>query len=227
MSALWRGWLMTGTDTGVGKTVAACALLHALRARGVHASGMKPVASGCTDEGQGLRNADALALQAASDPRPAYADVNPFALPEPTAPQIAARLAGVEIALAPVVTAFERIARAADCVVVEGVGGWLAPPGDGIEHADLARALRLPVVLVVGLRLGCLSHARLSARAIEHDGCELAGWIGTDVDPQFAHRDAYLELLHGALPAPCWGVLPHAPTPDPAKLAQALTLPRL
>lgn len=227
MSALSRGWLMTGTDTGVGKTVAACALLHALRTRGLRASGMKPVASGCTDDGGGLRNADALALQAASDPRPAYADVNPFALPEPTAPQIAARLAGVEIALPPVVAAFERIARAADCVVVEGVGGWLAPPGDGIEHADLARALRLPVVLVVGLRLGCLSHARLSARAIAHDGCELAGWIGTGVDPQFAHREAYLDLLRDALPAPCWGVLPHAPTPDPATLAKSLTLPLL
>jgi len=227
MSTTPRGWLVTGTDTGVGKTVAACALLHALRARGLRASGMKPVASGCTDEGDGLRNADALALQAASDPRPAYADVNPFALPEPTAPQIAARLAGVQIALPPIVTAFERIARSADCVVVEGVGGWLAPPGDGIEHADLAHALRLPVVLVVGLRLGCLSHARLSARAIAQDGCELAGWIGTGVDPEFAHRDAYLHLLRDALPAPYGGVLPHAPTPDPAKLAQALTLPPL
>ncbi len=219
------GWLVTGTDTGVGKTLVACALLHTLRARGLRASGMKPVASGCSDGGDGLRNADALALQAASDPRPIYADVNPFALPEPTAPQIAARLAGVELALPPIVAAFERIARAADRVVVEGVGGWLAPPGDGIEHADLARALRLPVLLVVGLRLGCLSHARLSARAIAADGCELAGWIGTGVDPDFAHRDAYLDLLHDALPAPCWGVLPHVMAPDAAEFARQVRTP--
>ena len=214
MSNTARGWLVTGSDTGAGKTVAACALLHALRARGLRASGMKPLASGCVDAGDGLRNDDALALQAASDPRPGYADVNPFALPEPTAPQIAARLAGVAIALPPIADAFGRIACAADRVVVEGVGGWLAPPGDGIEHADLARALQLPVLLVVGLRLGCLNHARLSARAIAADGCTLAGWIGTGVDAGFAHRDAYLELLREALPAPCWGVLPHAQAPD-------------
>lgn len=220
-----RGWLLTGTDTGAGKTVAACALLHALRARGLRASGMKPVASGCTDTGTGLRNADALALLAASDPRPPYADCNPCALPEPTAPQIAARLAGVRIALAPMVSAYARIAARADRVVVEGVGGWLAPPGDGIEHADLARALQLPVVLVVGLRLGCLNHARLTARAIAADGCTLAGWIGTGVDPDFAHRDAYLSLLREAVPAPCWGVLPHAQAPDAAQLAQQLVLP--
>ena len=225
MSPSARGWLVTGTDTGAGKTVAACVLLHALRARGLRASGMKPVASGCDETGDGLRNDDALALQAASDPRPPYADVNPFALPEPTAPQIAARLAGVEIALAPIAAAFERIARTADRVVVEGVGGWLAPPGEGIEHADLAYALRLPVVLVVGLRLGCLNHARLAARAIAGDGCTLAGWIGTGVDSGFAHGDAYVDLLRNALPAPCWGVLPHAPKPDGAVLAEQLRLP--
>lgn len=220
-----RGWLVTGTDTGAGKTLASCALLHALRARGLRAAGMKPVASGCVDTGDGLRNDDALALQAASDTRPAYADVNPFALPEPTAPQIAARLAGAAIALPPVVAAFGRIARDADRVVVEGVGGWLAPPGQGIEHADLARTLKLPVLLVVGLRLGCLSHARLTARAVIEDHCTLAGWIGTAVDPAFAHRDAYLDLLRDALPAPCWGVLPHADAPDAQALSRHLALP--
>ncbi len=225
MNAAARGWLVTGTDTGAGKTLVACALLHALRARGLRAVGMKPVASGCVRTSEGWRNDDALALQAASDPRPACADVNPFALPEATAPQIAERMEGMRVALAPIADAFARLAAHADRVVVEGVGGWLAPMGAAVEHPDLARTLELPVVLVVGLRLGCLNHARLTARAVAADGCELAGWIGTGVDPDLAHRDAYLDLLRDALPAPCWGVLPHAVEPEAAELARHLQLP--
>src|SRR5690606_236654 len=171
-----NGIFVTGTDTGIGKTLASCALLHALRARGLHAVGMKPLASGCEATPGGLRNEDALALQAASDPRPAYADVNPFALPAPLAPEIAAREAGVAVALAPMLEAHARLAARADAVVVEGVGGWMAPLAGDLMQADLVRALGLPVVLVVGLRLGCLNHAYLSARAIEADGCQLAGW---------------------------------------------------
>lgn len=217
-----RGVLVTGTDTGVGKSLVSVALLHALRARGLRAVGMKPVAAGCEPTADGPRNEDALALQEASTPRPPYADVNPWALPEPTAPQLAARLAGTTVELAPVLAAHARLAATADCVVVEGAGGWLSPLGDDIEHADLARALRVPVLLVVGLRLGCLSHARLSAQAIEADGCRLVGWIGSAVDPRFDRRDDYLALLRAALPAPCLGVLPHAPGADPASLAMHL-----
>src|SRR5690606_19040183 len=160
-----RGVLVTGTDTGAGKTVASVALLHALRARGLRASGMKPVASGCAATPDGLRNEDALALQAASDPVPDYADLNPFALPEPLAPELAARDAGVDMALPAILQAHARIAARADVVVVEGVGGWMAPLAAGLMQADLVRALDLPVVLVVGLRLGCLNHAALAARA--------------------------------------------------------------
>ena len=214
---------VTGTDTGVGKTLASTALLHALRARGRRARGMKPVASGSERGKDGWRNADALALQAASDPRPPYAEVNPYALPEPTAPQLAARAAGVRVSPGVLAAAHARLAADSDVVVVEGAGGWLAPLADGLEHAMLARALDADVLLVVGLRLGCLNHARLSARAIEADGLQLAGWIGSTLEPGFGAD--YLGLVEEALPAPCLGVLPHQAQIDPAAAARALRLP--
>ena len=216
---------VTGTDTGIGKTRVSTVLLHALRARGLRAVGMKPLASGCGRTPEGWRNEDALALQGASDPRPRYEDVNPYALPNPLAPQLAARDAGVEVALAPILAAHARLQAQADAVVVEGVGGWLAPLSDTLMQADLVHALDLPVVLVVGLRLGCLNHAFLSARAITADGCRLAGWIGNAIDPDMARRDDNLALLAAGLPAPCWGVLPHAVEADPAALSRLLQLP--
>ena len=218
-----RGVLVTGTDTGVGKTLASVALLHALAARGLRVAGMKPVASGSVAGPGGLRNDDALALQAASSTRPVYEDVNPFALPEPTAPQLAARLAGVDVSLDVLRAAHTRLAASADVVVVEGAGGWLSPLADGIEHADLARTLSLPVVVVVGLRLGCLNHARLTERAVRADGLVVAGWIGSTIQPGFG--DDYLGLLREALQAPCLGVLPHAAAPGAAAMAAALALP--
>jgi dethiobiotin synthetase len=202
---------VTGTDTGIGKTLASTALLHALRARGLHAVGMKPVASGCVDMGDGLRNEDALALLAASDPRPPYPDLNPYALPQPLAPEIAAREAGIEVGLEKIVAAFRRLQASADAVVVEGVGGWAAPLATTLDQADLVRALRLPVVLVVGMRLGCLSHARLTARAILDDGCELAGWIANHVDVEMERQDENFELLTARLRVPCWGRIPYSP----------------
>jgi dethiobiotin synthetase len=222
--ALSKGMFVTGTDTGIGKTLASCTLLHALRARGLRAVGMKPLASGCEATPDGLRNEDALALQAASDPRPAYDDVNPFALPAPLAPEIAAREAGIAVELAPMLTAHARLAAQADAVVVEGVGGWAAPLAPALMQADLVHALDVPVVLVVGLRLGCLNHAILSARAIEADGCRLAGWIGTGVDPAMLRIDENRELLAARMPAPCLGWLPWQAVPDPALLAERLRL---
>jgi len=216
------GVFVTGTDTGAGKTTASAALLHALRGRGLRAVGMKPLASGCERSAQGLRNEDALALQAASDPRPDYDDVNPFALPLPVAPEFAAREAGVAVTLPPILAAHARLAARADFVLVEGVGGWLAPLTATLDHADLVRALDLPVVLVVGLRLGCLNHARLTARAIVADGLRLAGWIASEVDPGMACRDDNFDALCSRLPAPCLGRLPWSPSPDPAALARKL-----
>ena len=215
---------ITGTDTGAGKTIASCALIHALRKDGRRVVGMKPVASGCARLDGAWRNEDALALQAASDPRPPYALVNPYALPEASAPQIAAAQAGVSVRLEPMLAAFEILSRQSDAVVVEGVGGWLAPLAEGLGQADLVRALRLPVLLVVGLKLGCLSHARLTARAIAADGLSPIGWVACAVDPALTHVDDYFELVRAALPMPCFGRLPYQPEASAAERALSLRL---
>lgn len=216
---------VTGTDTGIGKTLASTALLHALRGHGLRAVGMKPVASGCERVDGAWRNADALALLDASDPRPAYADLNPYALPQPLAPELAARDEGVELSLQALLDAHARLAADTDALVVEGVGGWAAPLSASLMQADLVRALRLPVLLVVGLRLGCLNHALLSARAIAADGAHLAGWIASHVDPAMERVEDNIAMLRERLPAPCWGVLPHVPGADPADLADRLRIP--
>ena len=218
---------VTGTDTGIGKTRSSAALLHALRTQGKRATGMKPVASGCERIDGEWKNEDALALIEASDPRPRYADCNPFALPLPLAPELAARDAGVDVELQTILDAHARLAASADVVVVEGVGGWAAPLSSTLMQADLVRALDVSVVLVVGLRLGCLNHALLSARMIVADGAYLAGWIASHVDPDMERVDDNLAMLRERLPAPCWGVLPHVPDADPARLAERLRIPML
>ncbi len=220
-----HGYYVTGTDTAVGKTQVSVALLHALRARGGSAVGMKPVASGCQLSSEGWRNEDALALQLASDPVPDYAQVNPFALPAATAPQIAAAQAGVRVRLEPMLAAYAQLARRADSVVVEGVGGWLAPLADGLEQSELAAALRLPVILVVGMRLGCLNHARLTERAIAGDGLLLAGWVGNFAQPGIEFPEDYTQLLQRSLTAPCLGLFAHAPDRAPASFAAQLRMP--
>ncbi|MEP6899237.1 MAG: dethiobiotin synthase [Rhodanobacter sp.] len=205
-----------GTDTGIGKTHVACALLHALRAAGCHAGGMKPVASDCVQTPEGLRNDDALALQAASADSPPYALVNPMALREPLSPHLAAKHDGVTISLEPLHKSFEQLSRRHECVVVEGIGGWLVPLGPGLFASDIARQWQLPVILVVGMRLGCLNHALLSARAIEADGCRFLGWIGNHIDPAMDAPEENLATLRELLPVPCLGVLPHGLAPDQA-----------
>lgn len=219
------GLYVTGTDTGVGKTLASCALLHALRGQELQAIGMKPVASGCARTQHGWRNDDALALQAASKPCPDYDDLNPYALPLPLAPELAARAAGVDVILPPVLEAYARLQAVADVVVVEGVGGWAAPLSARLDQGELVRALDIPVVLVVGLRLGCINHARLTAAAILTDGCRLAGWIGSAVDPQMDCRDENLAMLEARMPAPCLGWMPYRADPDAAELGCFLRLP--
>ncbi|HEY2346181.1 MAG TPA: dethiobiotin synthase [Xanthomonadaceae bacterium] len=206
---LARGVFVTGTDTGIGKTTVSCSLLRALRARGLRAVGMKPVASGCERSADGWRNDDALHLLAASDPQPDYALVNPYALPDPTAPEIAAAEVGVTIERERLRVAFDALRAQADFVLVEGVGGWASPITPQIDQADLARDFGLPVLLVVGLRLGCINHARLSARAIAADGLDLAGWIGNAIDPLLRHVNETISILERAIAAPCLGVVPH------------------
>ncbi|MCX7043251.1 MAG: dethiobiotin synthase [Gammaproteobacteria bacterium] len=225
MDGLARGFYLTGTDTGIGKTVASVALLHAFARNGQRATGMKPVASGCTMTNEGWRNDDALALQAASGPAHFYGLHNPFALPEPTAPQIAAADAGISVSLPVIALAYGQMAPCADAMVVEGVGGWLAPLADGLEQAMLASALNLSVIMVVGLRLGCLSHARLTERAILGDGLPIAGWIGNAVEPDFPRAAEYKVLLRSSLASPCLGWLPWNAEPFDPELGARLVLP--
>lgn len=218
-------YYITGTDTGVGKTLATCVLLRAFHAHGKTAIGMKPVASGCEQTAQGWRNEDALALIANSDPVCEYGLVNPFALPEATAPEIAAAHAAITVTLAPIEAALRTLQLRADVLLIEGVGGWLAPLARGLDQGELVRNLSAPVILVVAMRIGCINHARLTARAIVADGGVLAGWIASATDPALAHADEYFQLLCAALPVPCLGRLPHTPAPEPQKLAEHLRLP--
>jgi dethiobiotin synthetase len=198
-----RGLFIAGTDTGVGKTLVAVSLVRALAARGLAVAAMKPIAAGATSTPQGPRSEDALALAAAATIAAPYEHINPSCLRAPVSPHIAAAEEGVSIDVAVIVRRFGELAHRADCVIVEGAGGWLAPIGERETLADVARALSLPVVLVVGLKLGCLNHALLSARAIEADGLRLAGWIGNAIDPGFeraAENVATLERRLGCAP---------------------------
>lgn len=212
-----RALFIAGTDTGIGKTHTACTLIHALRATGLNVCGMKPVASGCIETAQGLRNEDALALLAAgSTPSPAYEEINPVALREPLSPHLAAAHEGVTIALRPLHEAYQNLCMRYDVVVVEGVGGWRVPLAPDLLASDIPKDWALPVVLVVGLRLGCLNHALLSAEAIKADGCHLVGWIGNCIDPGMAAIEENIATLRALLPAPCLGILPHGTPPERA-----------
>src|SRR5574337_760761 len=206
-----RGLFVTGTDTGVGKTRVAAAMIRALGCGGLKTVGMKPVASGSASSARGLRNDDALQLQAAANlPRP-YELVNPYAFAPPIAPQLAAQEAGVRIELAHILESYRRLCEGAEAVVVEGVGGWQVPLGNDWGLPELARAFGLPVVLVVGLRLGCLNHALLSARAIRSDGLRLAGWVANAIDPGFERRAENLATLERSLNAPLLAFVPWQP----------------
>jgi len=200
---------VTGTDTGVGKTRVAVGLMTALAARGHTVAGFKPVASGSARTAEGLRNEDALALQRASTVRLKYAEVNPFVFEPPIAPHIAAAETGVPIDMEVLERAWERLSLRASIVVIEGAGGWLTPLGGGKTLADFAAAVNSSVVLVVGLRLGCLNHAMLSAHAIRTSGLEFAGWVGNAIDPAFERPEANLATLTSVIPAPCLGRLPY------------------
>jgi dethiobiotin synthetase len=206
-----RGVFVTGTDTGVGKTRVAVCLLQIFASAGLQAVGMKPVASGSVQTTDGLRNEDAVALRAAASTLRPYELVNPYAFIPPIAPHLAAAEAGVTIELTRILTAFNQLSAGSDVVVVEGVGGWQVPLSDSFGIPDLAKALALPVIVVVGLRLGCLNHALLSTRAIREDGMKLAGWVANGIDPGFDRRAGNLATLKQAIQAPLWGEIPWQP----------------
>ncbi|WP_293374750.1 dethiobiotin synthase [Nevskia sp.] len=198
---------ITGTDTGVGKTYAACALIHALRAQGLKVGAMKPVASGCEMTADGLRNDDALALIAATGRALDYGTVNPYAFEPPIAPHLAARAAGVSIETAALDAAYRRLAADCEVLVVEGAGGWRVPLSDGVSVADWVESHRWPVLLVVGLRLGCLNHAALSAESIARR-VPLVSWIANRLPPEQPEWAANVETLQGLIDAPMLACLP-------------------
>ncbi len=217
-----RGFFVTGTDTGVGKTLVTAALLRRLRAGGISVAGMKPVAAGAMDGPEGRANDDALLLQSESSVRHPYALVNPWLLEAAVAPHIAAAEAGIAIDTSRIVAAHRALAGLAQVVFAEGAGGFLVPLDERASFADLPRLLGMAVILVVGLRLGCLNHAFLSAEAIAARGLEFAGWVGNGIDPTFARRDANLQTLRARLPAPCLGIIPWMEQPAVAAAANHL-----
>ncbi|MFY1020190.1 dethiobiotin synthase [Ectopseudomonas khazarica] len=223
-----HAYFVTGTDTEIGKTTIAAGLLHAARLRGLSTAAAKPVASGCQRTPQGLRNDDALALLAQCSLPLRYEEVNPLAFEPAIAPHLAAREVGVELTVASLASPVRAIlARNADFSLVEGAGGWCVPLAGHESLSDLAQALAIPVILVVGVRLGCINHAVLTAEAIERDGLELAGWVANIVDPQTSRLEENLATLGERLPAPCLGRVPYLEEASAAAVAQHLALERL
>ena len=203
-----RSFFVTGTDTGVGKTVVSTALTRALVARGLRVAVMKPIASGSEPTAGGLRNSDALALMTAANVTAPYEVVNPYCFLPAVSPHIAAREAGVAIDLPLLRSRFDSLAAASDCVVVEGAGGWLAPISDSATMADLAAALALPTILVVGLRLGCLNHALLTRESLAARGVAFAGWLANAIDPHFDRAAENLATLTARLGEPPLAQIP-------------------
>lgn len=216
------GFFITGTDTEIGKTTVACGIVHRLAATR-RVAVMKPVASGCRHTPAGLRNEDAEALIAASGQDWDYGLVNPFAFEPAIAPHIAAAEAGVAIDSMVILDAFAALRLQADAIVVEGVGGFRVPLSANFDTGDLAARLGLPVILVVGLRLGCINHALLSAEAIVARGLALAGWVGNELPGAFAAKDENTAALAANLPAPCLGVVPRLDVPRASRVAAFLS----
>ncbi len=218
---------VTGTDTEIGKTLISSALLHALVQTGVQAAGMKPIAAGTELRNGVMHNDDVDRLAAASNVNLPRELAVPYLLREPAAPHRAAALEGVQIDGAHILACHARVIELADAVVVEGVGGFRVPLSDDFDTADLAQKLNLPVVLVVGLRLGCISHALLTAEAIAARGLKLAGWVANLVDPQMRHVEANLEALSARLDGPLLGYVPHLLSATSATAARYLDFSKL
>jgi dethiobiotin synthetase len=220
-----KGCFITGTDTGVGKTLAATALLIALQHHHSRVAGMKPIAAGATIHQGRWENPDVVALRAASSVRvPADLD-NPVLLPDPLSPHIAAQRAGTRIDIAEIVNRYRCLADHADFVAVEGAGGFHVPLTQTETGADLAAALGLPVVLVVGLRLGCLNHALLTAEAVHARGLELAGWIANRIDPAMQAQEDNITYLKARLHGPLLADIPHLAQHNPSAIAIELPSP--
>lgn len=212
------GFFITGTDTGVGKTWVSLALMRFLQAEGLSVIGMKPVATGCRWQDGGWRNEDALLLQQQASLPLEYAKLNIYAFAPPVSPHIAARQAGRMIRLDEIVRQCRELERLVDCVVVEGVGGFEVPLNADERLSHLVKALNLPVILVVGMRLGCLNHALLSHDAMLRAGVACAGWIANEVEAGFPCLEENIQTLQSMLSIPCLGRIAHVKGADAGAL---------
>ncbi|MBY0268711.1 MAG: dethiobiotin synthase [Burkholderiales bacterium] len=222
-----RGVFVAGTDTGVGKTLVACALLRGFAARGLRVAGMKPVAAGAVRRRGVWHNDDVAQLRAAANVGAPLAAVNPYCFAPPVAPHIAAQEARAAIRMSVIEKSYARLGRNADLVVVEGVGGLLVPLGRRLNAVAIPLRLDLPVVLVVGLRLGCLNHALLTVEALQARGIRLAGWIANRIDPAMARAAENLQALRTRIKAPLLGTIRHTQNPQPAAISRMLDIGRL
>ena len=222
-----KGYFITGTDTGVGKTLVTSALVYGFAEKGFKAAALKPVAAGCAWHDGSLLSEDVAQLVAASNVELPAAIVNAYSLEPPVAPHIAARQAGVEIDLGVIQQACERASGSVDILLVEGVGGFRVPFSDEADSADLAMRLGLPLIMVVGMRLGCLNHAVLTAEAIAARGLRMAGWVANRIDPDMLVFEENLEALEARLEAPCLGGIPWLQDPCFKDAASFLGLERL
>jgi dethiobiotin synthetase len=221
------GYFVTATDTGVGKTLVTLGLMQLLQAQGKSVAAMKPVASGCERYATGMRNADALLLQQQASLTLDYGLVNPYAFEPAIAPHIAAQQAGVTIDTDKIINNYNELNKKADCVLVEGVGGWLVPLNDDETLADLARLLGVEIIMVVAIRLGCLNHALLTAASIRAAGCTLVGWVANLLPPLAESAQENISALKSRISAPLLGVLPEFREVSASKVAENLVLPFL
>ena len=219
------GYFVTGTDTECGKTLVTLGMMHLYKKTGYRVVGMKPVASGSRSTPRGLRNEDAMEIQHQAAVVADYRLINPYAFEPAIAPHLAASTAGIRLEIDVIEACYRQLAEASDRILVEGVGGWRVPLGTDWGVAELAQALDLPVILVVGVRLGCINHGLLSVESILGSGCRLAGWVANRVDPEMLEPEGSIETLTRLIEAPLLGELPYMDNPDAGDVAMWLSLP--
>ena len=222
-----RGIFITGTDTDVGKTATALGIISALQQKGLTVAAFKPVSAGCAQTENGLRNDDALQLMQQASVELPYDIINPYAFEPAIAPHIAAAEKNIEMSIDTIVQAYEKIAAEVDVVIVEGAGGWLVPFNKTQSMADIACALELDVIQVIGLKLGCLNHALLTSESITAHGLTQTGWVANQCAGNMPYQKENMHSLQHRLPDTFLGMLPHLPQIEPDKVAQHLTVDAL
>jgi dethiobiotin synthetase len=219
-----KGFFVTGTDTDCGKTEITLGLMHRLQQDGLQVLGMKPVAAGADETLQGLQNDDALRIQQQSSKRIPYQQVNPFVYAPSIAPHLAAEESGRPIEMETILATYSQLAAMCDCVIVEGAGGWRVPLNEELSISDLALTLKLHVILVVGMRLGCINHALLTVESIRQSGMELIGWVANHVDVDMLAQSGNLQTLGNRLNAPLLGEVPYLKQPSPDRISRYLMI---